>query len=101
MAVRTRTIQRGDTEWTYRIFRATPKKWLCQTAMKSGDTEALWQTMKGAAATRRWWQEKTGQDFDPCPAGLEHIWRPYGDQGPKRLMVTICAKCGEQKTERR
>lgn len=102
-ALRTKTIIKGDTTWTYQIFKATPKKWLCQTSMEGGDCNALWQTLKGGAATRLWWKEKTGQDFYGfCPKGDDHNWQDVTElSDPPDSRKIMCVKCGEPKTERR
>lgn len=92
MALKQKTIVRGDTKWTYHIHRATPKKYLCQTNMKSPSGGALWQSLKGTAATVRWWKEKTGQVIDACPERerlAEHHWH----QG-------VCLHCGRMKAHR-
>ena len=97
-ALRSRKVTRGQWTYRYSIFPGTGKRYLCQSFMLNDKgTEALWQSLKTAAATRRWWAQKTGQDFDPCPKRGEHLWRPFGDQGPPHLMVTTCMKCGEER----
>jgi len=102
MSLRTKTVLHGNIPWTYNIFRATPKKFLCQSLMKSKNCESITQTLRGFAATRRWWKEKTGQDFDPCPKAIEHNWVDISNmETPADQIHSVCNMCGEHKTERR